>query len=184
MRVAVVGWGSLVWDPRELALASGWYPDGPELPVEFARRSCGGRVTLVVTPGRRPVRTYWALSAHERLDDVIDDLTERERAPRHDIGSVPDHRGPGTDGEAAAAVTAWLRRRGDLDGAVWTALPCTFELDGLEQRVVEYLRGLDGPTLRQAREYVERAPPRTVTPVREHVEQVLGWTRRPLPPAP
>ena len=34
--IAVVGWGSLIWDPRQLPVRSSWQPDGPELPVEFA----------------------------------------------------------------------------------------------------------------------------------------------------
>jgi hypothetical protein len=47
---------SLSFEP----VASDWLHDGPELPVEFARQSSDGRITLVVTPGVAPIRVYSA----------------------------------------------------------------------------------------------------------------------------
>jgi hypothetical protein len=48
MKIAVLGWGSLIWQPRELRISLPiWKTDGPELPVEFARVSMDGRLTLV-----------------------------------------------------------------------------------------------------------------------------------------
>lgn len=49
MRIAVLGWGSLVWCPSELDISTGWR-EGPALPIEFARESKGSRVTLVLVP--------------------------------------------------------------------------------------------------------------------------------------
>ncbi len=62
VRVAIIAWGSLIWDPRDLQIEGGWSEDGPSLPVEFARISNGERVTLVVFPGVTSQRTYWAFS--------------------------------------------------------------------------------------------------------------------------
>ena len=56
MEIAVLGWGSLIWCPRELILAGEWKPDGPFLPVEFARVSQDKRLTLVLYPGTEPVQ--------------------------------------------------------------------------------------------------------------------------------
>jgi hypothetical protein len=42
MKIAIVGWGSLIWDPRDLHLATAI------LPIEFSRISDNGRLTLVV----------------------------------------------------------------------------------------------------------------------------------------
>ena len=39
MKIAILAWGSLIWQPKELAYNKtfGWQKDGPILPIEFAR---------------------------------------------------------------------------------------------------------------------------------------------------
>lgn len=53
--IACIGWGSLIWDRRNLDVDGVWRVDGPMLPVEFARQSGDGRVTLVLEQGFRLV---------------------------------------------------------------------------------------------------------------------------------
>lgn len=54
MSIIVLGWGSLVWDPNGLPIEhtnpveGAWSPDGPHLPVEFARHSSGSRIYAFV----------------------------------------------------------------------------------------------------------------------------------------
>ena len=38
-RVAILGWGSLLWKPETLHNQGKWRSDGPWLPIEFARTS-------------------------------------------------------------------------------------------------------------------------------------------------
>ncbi len=50
MKIAILGWGSLLWQPKDLQFDKGigWSENGPMLPVEFARISKDGRLTLVI----------------------------------------------------------------------------------------------------------------------------------------
>jgi hypothetical protein len=60
MRIAVLGWGSLIGDPGDMALADRFEPNGPQLPLEFSRISNNGRLTLVIdeTAGRCRLRRH------------------------------------------------------------------------------------------------------------------------------
>src|SRR5438105_135185 len=92
MRIAVLGWGSLIWNPRELRLASHWHPDGPLLPIEFARisgsRDGPPRLTLVFRQEADKVRTLWAQSGLDKLDDAIENLAKREHTTTEKVGYV------------------------------------------------------------------------------------------------
>lgn len=49
MKIAVLGWGSLIWDQGNLQINDDrWHTAGPLLPIEFARISGGSRLTLVI----------------------------------------------------------------------------------------------------------------------------------------
>ena len=85
MKIACLGWGSLVWDPRSLHVRSYWFADGPLLPIEFARESKDGRVTLVITPSSPPVRSLWALSSLDSVDAAKADLVLREEIKEENV---------------------------------------------------------------------------------------------------
>jgi len=68
MKIAYIGWGSLIWKQGSLKLRGTWQSDGPYLPVEFARVSQDGRLTLVLCRGVSPVQTLWAYAEEENLN--------------------------------------------------------------------------------------------------------------------
>jgi hypothetical protein len=77
MLIACLGWGSLVWDPRELPVRRGWFADGPLLPIELARKSSGDRVTFVLLDKAPLIRSLWALMSVFDLNSAKDALADR-----------------------------------------------------------------------------------------------------------
>lgn len=176
MRIAILGWGSLVWNPAGLPHDGTWRADGPTLPIEFSRISPDGRLTLIVD--RRhgvAVRAAWTLSTRVVLDDAVSDLAARERCDASGIGWLDRASGrtsrtrfPGQL-DVLPALRSWCADR-DHDAVLWTALPATFEqVTGRPFDVaagLDYLDGLAGPRRARAVEYLRRAPEATRTPLR------------------
>jgi len=188
MNIAIIGWGSLIWDPRELKTKSPWVDDGPDLPVEFARKSNNGRVTLVVYFGVDPSRTCWVLSKFDKLDDAREDLRKRENSSNvlviHGVTKNGEPIGP-PDGLTSVfdSVKTWLRGKRELglDAAIWTGLKSNWgDFPELAQpfspgAVVAYLKTLDGKGMELAKKYFVKAPRWIETPVRTKVIEELGW---------
>lgn len=122
-RIAVIGWGSLLWDPDGLETwavrsADGtprWRMDaGPALPLEFSRvsRKRPGALTLVVD-GRGAlcsthVAEHAAACAAADLASALAmaraDLARRERAPLERIAAVGAPQNAGACGRAATSL--------------------------------------------------------------------------------
>ena len=85
MTIACLGWGSLCWDARELPVHE-WRKDGPILPLEFARQSQDGRITLAVTVGGTELQTLWAELSAVSLEDAANLLRSREGCNARHIG--------------------------------------------------------------------------------------------------
>jgi hypothetical protein len=175
--IACLGWGSLIWDPRDLRLRRPpkWLEDGPLLPVEFAHKSKNGRMTLVLLREGPAVPTLWAEMSVETLQDARQSLAMREGCNVNAIGSWP--------GEAATfshieAIGAWAASK-RLDGVVWTALGPKFDNAcsvAAAAQVVDYLRSLSGEPRYLAEEYIRKTPAQVRTPYRAVIESELGWT--------
>lgn len=180
MTIVCLGWGSLIWNPRELPVSSDWRTDGPSLPLEFARQSNDGRITLVVTSGAASVPVYWAGLDFLSVDEAKLGLAKREGIPERLV-----HRSVGfwspdaaSDHREAARIGEWAHEHGHR-GVVWTALKPKFGNDYVTPRaeqVLEYLESLTGEPQRLAEEYIRKAPKQIVTSYRQDIERTLGWT--------
>lgn len=177
MRIACLGWGSLVWDPRELPIRGSWFEDGPLIKVEFARQSQDGRITLVLTEQGALVHSLWALMDCTKIEDAREALRAREGVPKtrpEFIGSFER----GGDGPAPLpGCSEWLERQ-QLDAMVWTALPPKFgevERVPTESQVLDYLGGLRGADRDNAEQYIRKAPSQIDTDYRRAIRASLGW---------
>ena len=111
MNVAIIGWVSLVWDKQGLKTRSPWYSDGPVLPVEFARISEDGRVTLIIVLDKKKSPTCCALSAHTNLNTAKNELGRREgiQDPRDIHGVTKEVRLIGPPGGMTSVFTTVLK---------------------------------------------------------------------------
>jgi hypothetical protein len=187
MSIAIIGWGSLIWCPGSLRIRTVWRRDGPRLPIEFARISRDGRLTLVIQLGTEDQTTYWAVSELEELSGARDNVREREGSKLEDVhyldrgGRVAD----GVPSEIARKMSEWLDAHGEVQAAIWTGLPSNWrEKRGREFSAADAIRYLEElevaadsakATYDRAREYVRNAPPGVETRVRKAM-RAQGWT--------
>lgn len=179
MTIACLGWGSLIWDPRDLPIRRQWFEDGPLLRVEFARQSDNGRMTLVVEPGSPEIRSLWAIMDTDNLDLAKSQLMAREGTKREDWVTAWAQDAPAPD--VMPGLPGWAAAHG-ITGVVWTSLPPQFDKKPVTptvEQVVAYLAGLEGAKRDEAERYIRHAPRQVDTPYRRRMEAVLGWT--PLP---
>lgn len=178
-RIACLGWGSLVWDPRELSIQREWFADGPFVQVELARQSLDGRITLVLEADAPPVRSLWAIMDPTDVAVAREALRKREGVPMNDLSKI----GGWSKGEPPPRLILdlpeWAASHG-LEWVVWTGLPSKFNgPDGCTpkiEQVLEYLRGLTGSKRDIAERYIRCAPRQIDTPYRRRIEAELQWT--------
>lgn len=167
MKIAILGWGSLLWDggPEFDRWHEPWKDDGPTLKLEFSRVSISqsGALTLVVDEEHgSPTRVAWGLSKRGTIDDAVCDLRCREGTTIENIGRllVAQATGP-TDGEPEKSIVAWARSK-KLDGVIWTALTSNFQEKTKKPfsvaAAIEHLKTLDPVGKAKAAEYAWRAP--------------------------
>ena len=184
MEIAFLGWGSLVWDPRDLRIRGEWHKDGPLLPIEFMRLSGGGRITLVIHPGAEEIQALWAYADFEELDDARENLRAREVTITEQIGfaTIPECKSRcWGDPKILERILKWGKKKG-LDAVVWTGLTENSdkfrektEMELNEDNIIKYLKTLTGETLEKAREYVKKAPEQIDTKLRRRTKQELNW---------
>lgn len=182
MKIGFLGWGSLVWNPRELQVEGPWEKNGPLLPVEFARISQGERLTLVLYRGARQVPTLWAMASFEKLESAIRNLACREDTWSKNIGFIrTDDKSENRCRleELEAKILIWAREK-HLDAVVWTDLPSNFKekigIDFNPKNAVKYLKNLKNQARLDAEAYVRNAPEQINTETRKEIEKELAWT--------
>jgi hypothetical protein len=176
--IACLGWGSLIWDSRELPIQRNWFDDGPLIHVEFARQSQDGRITLVLAPTEIPVRSLWAVMDTTDITTAREALRKREGCNPTAIGAIGSWAIDEPSPKFVLGLPEWAHARG-ITAVVWTALPPKFGDGGAaptEDDVIHYLSHLTGAVRDTAERYVRYAPRQIDTAFRRRIEAVLHWT--------
>jgi hypothetical protein len=182
VKTAIIAWGSIIWDPGNLALAGTFEPTGPTLPIEFCRVSRDGRLTLVIDEKLGTVcPTRVATSGFDEARRTIKDLSDRENTNEKNIGFIDCSEGidsagaRGTYYQALENIRSWAGAS-NYDAAVWTALASNFsELGNANAEfsvnaAINYLDTLGAKRFERALAYIRNAPPEVRTPVRAAVD--------------
>jgi len=185
-KIAVIGFGSLLWDLDDLApkVSGEWKMyEGPILPLEFSlvSRKRHYALALVIDYGDgAPCPTCVIDSVRSEIGAAIVDLANRERMEPTNIGFVDRNTGESHSHREETRNTLWnWIENSNYDGAVWTDGERNFEaLTGRAfslQTAQDHLRSLQGISLEEARRYIRNAPARVETPLRRALEGAPWW---------
>ena len=179
--IGCLGWGSLIWDPRDLPIRGGWFDDGPLLPIEFARESSDGRITLVICDVSYRVRACWALMDAVELNVAKSDLATREGVKEKDIEKFIgfwEAVSSKSYGGAANDIAQWASTKG-LDAVVWTNLEVGIKSNRRTipsiGEILECLRKLPHAQGKLAEEYIRKAPLQIDTVYIIIISKEFGW---------
>lgn len=201
MRIAVLGWGSLLWDKesdngkdfaRHLKKRGGsdrWCEEGPTLRLEFSRvsESRGKALTLVLDyETGAECQVAYRISERNCPEDAVCDLRQRESTRRDNIGlylasSVEGRtRWANAHTDARKAIEEWARSE-IFEAVVWTALESNFMKKAKQpfstEAALDWIKNLDPEGKAKAAEYIWRAPTFIKTDLRDKL-QVEPWFRR------
>lgn len=186
MKIAILGWGSLLWQPKDLQFDTkiGWSENGPMLPIEFARISKDGRLTLVIVKDLKDankVKTYFAISNYETLEEAVLNLAVREGCGREQIGSYDKSKKTfSKEAFFDKNIPEWINNT-NIDAVIWTNLGEKWEVKNENGEVfkivdrVDYLKKLKNNKSALAEEYIRRAPTQIKTHYRGLIEKELNW---------
>jgi len=182
MKIAVLGWGSLIWDSRNLQSDGKWNTNGPFLPIEFARISDNSRLTLIIKQNANPVQVLWSYLAIDNLDLARENLKERERTTNINrigfINLIDNSMSSRYDG-ISEIISEWASEK-EIDAVIWTDLGVRFKdkihKDLNIENIIDYLTNLSEKEQSLAKEYIVNTPEQIRTEYRKGIEQNLNWT--------
>lgn len=187
-RIAILAWGSLVEYPKDLPLVESnkfkaHAAQGPKLPIDYARSSKDGRLTLVIAPHMgNLLNTFYATFKGDNFDDAINALRNREGTTAKNIGYLNITKKTyqrndynqrtkdtqvisGTIGDAYYQANPMLNRIADwaqshnYTAVIWTDLPPTFtQNEFTTNNLKNYLNGLNAESLLKAYCYFKITP--------------------------
>ncbi len=178
-KIACLGWGSLVWDPRSLPTTGCWHEDGPGVKVEFLRQSNDDRITLVLDEDADFVPSLWSMMTCSTVKGAVEALHEREGRPgTRKIGIWERQRESFKDSNYICKFMEFVDHN-KLDAVVWTKLGPKFNnVDGYrptEKEVIDHFIKLEGCKRFNAEEYIRKAHPQINTKYRRKIKEAMGW---------
>jgi hypothetical protein len=179
MRIAILVWGSLFWDPRNLSFNGNWHFDGPLLPIEFARISSGNRLTLVINRESQAVQTLYCISAQDSIQEAIINLAEREGTINllniGFIGFESNRVSVRAEHEFILPMLRDWNTDKKFDAIIWSDFGNNFvDQSGMDftfGNIVRFLTRLNEAQLREALRYIVKTPQQVGTDFRRGIQE-------------
>jgi hypothetical protein len=171
-KIAIVSFGSLVFEPRNLKIQGQWNETGPIIKCEFSRISSNKRLTVVVDENNGSlVQSLWAESAFTNINLAIRNFREREGSDLNKISVLNVRTGEKSEScnrhqETSRTILNWAREE-ELDHVIWSGLGVRF-LDAIGVRfnvenALEYLNTLEQPDKLNSIRYILNVHPNIQT---------------------
>jgi len=182
MKIAILGWGSLLWDQRTEfdEQHEDWQLDGPTLKLEFSRisQTRNNALTLVLDiQNGKPCQVAYAFSKRKNPDDAICDLRCREGTTLENIGFyfANSSRKQSRNDDSLETIKVWTSCK-KIDVVIWTDLTSNFQEKSKGRKpfsiesALSHIQSLDDKGKAKAAEYVWRAPEFIDTPLRQALQ--------------
>lgn len=184
MSTAIIVWGSLFWDPRNLETIGQWFFDGPVLPIEFARISSDKRLTLVIKPTYKKITTLYAISSNEDYTVARENLRQREKT--NNIGNIGfidfktnAYHVRSNNLFILDILRQWNENKG-FNAALWSDFSPNFTVKTRKaftsENIIEYIHNLDDDARHLTLEYIYRTPKQITTQFRNEIERHFNST--------
>jgi hypothetical protein len=181
MKIAFLGWGSLLRISHALKLVGKWQSDGPLFPLEFAYITKSNVLTLAIHPASSQVQTFWAQSEFEDLEEAKGALGKLSRTELSDISCSSAEENSNKDELAAAtydSLRVWLKQKG-LDAVVWIGRKSNFKeatgADFTEESAMDFINMLSKNQRLAAEEHIINYPDQIETTLRQQLRIKFGW---------
>ena len=176
MKIACLGWGSLIWNPGDLKIKTeDWFSDGPNLPIEFVRISTDKRVTLVIDKECKPITTLWNLMNTNAFELAFHSLRKREGTIDKRIHFIKQN--DVAENSIQKTIQEWLITK-ELDVAIWTGLYLNHKTQYKRpsvSEIVHHLKSLKNSEFKKAKEYIIKTPNQVQTEYRKTIMSELNW---------
>lgn len=189
MKIAILGWGSLLWDKRPEfdEQHEDWQFDGPSLKIEFSRvsQTRNGALTLVLdSKDGVSCQVAYAFSKRNNPDDAICDVRCREGTTLNNVGFyfADNSRKQAREEQVLKTIQDWASGR-KLDVVIWTDLESNFQKESRcgksfsIETALCHIQALDDKGKTMAAEYVRCSPTFVNTPLRD-VLQAQPWFQK------
>lgn len=180
MKIAILGWGSLIWNPETISVNNDWVFEGPHLPIEFARVSNNGRLTLVINLNSTKCKVFYNISSFSNLDEAIYNLSHREGCNLNRINFINFSTNENNLKEKQKiiydSICEW-NKSNNFDAVIWTGLTPKFYDDGHGKlnldNIKKYLTSLNDDQFELAKEYILKTPEQIETEYKRELQDFV-----------